>query len=104
MPCAVRVAGRWTDRNGYGWPAGRDCRSCRTPLIGVMGVGVVRDDDIVGGGGGIRVERGDERQAEECSDDLGGDETGRGAGRDPGEGVGEDATDGDGGVGERRAA
>ena len=76
---------------------GRDCRSCRTPLIGVVGFGVVRDDDVVGGGGGIRVQSGDERQSEECSADLGGDETGRGAGRDTGEGVGENPTDGDGG-------
>jgi hypothetical protein len=45
-------------------------------LIGVVGFGVVRDDDVVGGGGGIRVESGDERQSEECSADLGGDETG----------------------------
>jgi hypothetical protein len=46
-------------------------------LIGVLGFGVVRDDDIVGSGGGIRVQGGDQRQSEECSDDLGGDETGR---------------------------
>ena len=75
---AVRsgVAGRWTDRGGGARPGGRDCRSCRTPLIGVMGVGGVRDDDIVGSGGAIRVEGGDERQSEECSDDLGGDKPG----------------------------
>ena len=49
-----------------------NCRSCRTPLIGVMGFGVVRDDDIVRGGGGIRVEGRDQSQSEECSADLGG--------------------------------
>ena len=65
-----------------------------------MGIGVVRDDDVVRGGGGIRVEGGDQRQSEKASDDLSGDETGRGAWRDTGEGVGEHATDGDGGVGE----
>jgi len=39
-------------------------------LIGVVGFGVVRDDDVVGGGGGIRVESGEQRQSEECSADL----------------------------------
>ena len=65
-----------------------------------MGIGVVRDDDVVRGGGGIRVQGGDKRQSKQGSDGLGGDEAGRGAGRDTGEGVGEDPTDGDGGVGE----
>ena len=48
-----------------------------------MGFGVVRDDDVVGGGGGIRVKRDDQGQPDQRADDLGGDEAGRGAGAIP---------------------
>ena len=44
---------------------------------------MVRDDDVVSGVGGIRVEGGDQRQTDQGSDDLGGDETGRGTGAMP---------------------
>ena len=63
-----------------------------------MGFGVVRDDDIVGGSGGIRVQGRDQSQSEKAADDLSGDETGRRAGRDTRKGVGEHPTDRDGGV------
>ena len=66
----------------------------------MIAIDVVGDNDVVRGSGGIRVEGGDQRQSDECSDDLGGDETGHGAGRDTREGVGENPTDGDGGVGD----
>ena len=101
---AVLRASRWSmDRSGRRWRAsGTRCRSSRPPRIG-DGCGrgsVVWDDDVVGAAGGVGVERGDQAQPDQPTDDLGGDESRRGAGGDAGEGVGEDAPDGDRGVGE----
>jgi len=102
---AVLSACFWSmERSGWSVAKGTGLSVMSNSVDRRGGFGVVRDDDVVGGGGGIRVESGDQRQSEECSADLGGDETGRGAGRDTGEGVGENPTDGDGGVGEGRAA
>ena len=60
----------------------------------------MRDDHVVGVLGDSWVERGDQRQPDQRSDDLGGDESENRAWIDAGESVGEHAADRDGRVGD----
>ena len=64
----------------------------------------MRNDDAVGGRGGVGKQQVDEAEPDGGAEDLGGEKQRQRGRGDTGEGVGEDPADGDSRVGERRSS